>query len=107
MSHSKGFLRGSCPGNLKKYGRAHDGIQQHRCSRCGTVKNKAVRKCFLFHHYVNSGKPDHGHQKQKCDRCGNPNQAFLRGCGFLRACRYHQCDKVPGLHCARCGRGRG
>jgi hypothetical protein len=107
MSHSKGFLRGTCPGNLKKSGRPRDGQQTFKCGRCGLLKQKRVRPCFLFHDYQNSGKVDHGGQKQKCAKCGDTRKATVRGCGILRSCQYHNCDKVTGLHCRRCGRGRG
>jgi len=106
MSHSRGFLRGTCPGTLRKSGRAHDGIQQWKCGRCGAVYNKKVRACWR-HQFENSGEPDHGRQKQKCAKCGRRTTAQVSACGFLQRCRYHRCDKVTGLHCRRCGRGRG
>ena len=111
MSHSKGFLSGTCPGNYRNYGRSvPDGDhmkQQQKCGRCGKVRWKRVRKCLLFHHYVNKGEASHGYQKQKCDKCGWGNSARVTGCGILRSCSWHQCDKIVGLHCRRCGRGRG
>ena len=82
-------------------------IQQWKCGRCGRLKNKRVRRCFLFHHYENKGNPSHGYQKQKCARCGWGNAARVSGCGFLRSCQYHNCDRITGLHCRRCGKGRG
>jgi hypothetical protein len=81
-------------------------IQQWKCGRCGQVKNKRVPRCFIWHHFENHGQPDHGYQKQKCSRCGHGNAARVTGCGIFRTCTWHQCDRIPGLHCKRCGSGK-
>jgi hypothetical protein len=107
MSHSKGLFAGTCPGNFRDYRQPHDGIQQQKCGRCGKVRNKKVRKCFFRCAFQNVGNPDHGYQKQKCSRCGWGNAARVTGCGIFRSCNYHFCDRITGLHCRRCGRGRG
>jgi len=104
MAHSKGFLRGQCPGKLTKSGRAHDGIQQWKCGRCGAVKNKRAPRCWLGCRTENVGKPDHGKQKVKCRKCGKRSTTRITGCGrgLFSRCSYHRCDKVPGVHCRNC-----
>jgi transposase-like protein len=108
MSHSKGFLSGTCPGNFRKYGRPHDGIQQWRCARCGKVRNKRAPRCLLSHQWKDHGQGDHGYQKQKCEKCGYKRAQRFTGCGMFRSCRWHMCDRMPGiLHCKVCARSRG
>jgi hypothetical protein len=111
VSHSKGFLSGTCPGNYRKRGRPREVhgtmLQQYTCGKCGKVKDKRVRRCLFGHRFENKGQPDHGYQKQKCSRCGHGNAARVTGCGFFRQCNWHNCSRIPGLHCKRCASGRG
>jgi uncharacterized C2H2 Zn-finger protein len=102
MSHSKGLFQ-TCPGNFAKSGRPRDGIQTLKCGRCGALKQKRVRKCFLWCHWVNVGRPRDGVQKQKCSRCGNTGKAQVSGCflGWHRS--YHRTASNPVLRCTRCG----
>jgi hypothetical protein len=106
MSHSKGLFAGTCPGNYSNYGRARERgghmERQQKCSRCGTLRWKRVRRCFIFHDYQNSGKADHGCQKQKCSRCADKRETWARRCGFLTRHRFHKCNKHTGIHCSTC-----
>ena len=68
----------------------------YKCGRCGGLRQKRVRKCFIFHHYVNSGKPDHrppeaevrsvresesGIPPRMRDNAGLPLPSMLKGSG--------------------------
>jgi len=103
MSHSKGIFAGTCPGNFTNYRKPHEGIQQQKCGRCGQIRQKRVRKCFMFHDYQPKGKAKHGVQKEKCARCGDERTGWARSCGWFSH-QYHKCDDEtrPGLHCAVC-----
>ena len=106
MAHSKGFLQGSCPGRWVNVGRKKLGYQQQKCSRCSRVRRHKIGRCFLFHDWQDRGKANHGKQPQRCDKCGETRTATFSGCGLFARCRWHNCSKQTGLHCARCGRSR-
>lgn len=105
MSHSKGLFAGSCPGKWQKYGRAHDGIQQQRCSRCGKVRNRKVRACFLLHDWKNSGRPKFGRQNQKCTRCAQKRVRQVRKCLWLHSWTAKGQDEGQ-VRCRKCGTTR-
>lgn len=109
MSHSKGLFAGTCPGNFKNYGRVKDDgdnhkKQQQKCGRCGRLRWKRVRKCWMFHQYRDAGDPKEGVQKQKCAKCADKRNTEAKRCGWFSGCSYHQCAKIDGVHCRRCGR---
>jgi hypothetical protein len=106
MAHSKGFLQGSCPGTWQNVGRKKDGYRQQKCSQCGRLRRKKVRPCFMFHDWQNTGQPNHGKARQKCGKCAETRPAYVSSCGIFRLCRWHNCEKAEGMHCARCGRKR-
>jgi len=106
MSHSKGFLQGRCPGKWRNVGRKKLGMQQQKCTRCGRLRQHKVGRCFIFHDWHDRGRANHGKQAQRCEKCGDTRTATFSGCGLLARCRWHNCDKVEGLHCARCARRR-
>jgi hypothetical protein len=113
MSHSKGFLAGTCPGSYRNHGRVQDDgpdhkKQQQRCGRCGKVRWKRVRKCWMFHQYRDSGKAREGVQKQKCARCADKREVPAKRCGGLlwSGCSWHRCREQREIHCRFCARTR-
>jgi hypothetical protein len=58
-----------CSHVWRNYGRKHYGTQQQRCSKCGTLKNKRVRRCFLNRHRWKLDRRRRG-RVFVCRKCG-------------------------------------
>jgi len=104
MSHSKGFLAGTCPGKMVKYRSASEGYQQYKCGRCGKVERRKVRPCFLFHSWEKVGAQNHGRQRYKCRRCDTRETRNGTSCFLFHS--YHGCKKNRKPHCQKCNRTR-
>ncbi len=108
MSHSKGFLSGTCPGNFRNHGRPREQgdhmVQQQKCPRCGHVRDKRVRPCFLFHQWGSWGRTTKTfRQTRKCTRCGTKQTRQVPAC-FLWHPGWRRVAGEPGvLQCTRCG----
>jgi hypothetical protein len=103
MSHPKGLL-GTCPGKWVNSGKPNKGTQQQRCSKCGRVRNRRVRRCWFFHDMRDTGQPRYGVQKQKCQKCGMAGERQKRPCwpSFLHQMSSKGQEQGYG-RCLRCG----
>ena len=66
------FGFGGCQHKWKKYGRRRKGIQQQKCSKCGTLRNKKVKACRRNAH------------RWKMDRRRKPPMFVCRNCPATR-----------------------
>ena len=60
-----------CSHNWRNYGGKHYGTQQQKCSKCGTLRNKRVRVCFMSH-------------KWRLDRRRKGRVFVCKNCGITR-----------------------
>lgn len=89
-----------CSHRWRKLGKARDGAQQQRCTRCGRVRNIKVSQLWCFHTWRKDGRPKRGVQVMRCQRCGKTREGKVSQRWCIHRWRK---NGRAGVICARCG----